>query len=75
MSTIDANLSCQFVTGHIEINRLGYDGMRITGPDICEPPSDRDAALATLHLASVMKGLTRSRKPSAACRPWRRHRR
>ena len=32
----------------IEINRLGYGAMRITGPGIWGAPSDRNAALATL---------------------------
>lgn len=49
MSTIDASLSGQFKIGDIEINRLGYGAMRITGPGIWGPPSDRDAALATLR--------------------------
>ncbi|MGN6772688.1 MAG: aldo/keto reductase [Rhizobiaceae bacterium] len=49
MNTIDANLSGQFMIGDIEINRLGYGAMRITGPGIWGPPSDRSAALATLR--------------------------
>jgi pyridoxine 4-dehydrogenase len=49
MSTINASLSGQFRIGDIEINRLGYGAMRITGPGIWGPPSDRDAALATLR--------------------------
>jgi pyridoxine 4-dehydrogenase len=49
MSTIDASLSGQFAIGDISINRLGYGAMRITGPGIWGPPSDRAAALATLR--------------------------
>ena len=49
MSTIDANLSGKFKIGDIEINRLGYGAMRITGPGIWGPPADRSVALATLR--------------------------
>ena len=49
MSKIDARLSGQFHIGDITINRLGYGAMRLTGPGIWGPPSDRSAALATLH--------------------------
>ena len=49
MSKIDARLSGQFQVGDITINRLGYGAMRLTGPGIWGPPSDRNAAMATLH--------------------------
>jgi pyridoxine 4-dehydrogenase len=49
MSKIDAGLSGQFQVGDATINRLGYGAMRLTGPGIWGPPSDRNAALATLH--------------------------
>ena len=49
MSKIDAGLSGQFQVGDVTINRLGYGAMRLTGPGIWGPPSDRNAALATLH--------------------------
>jgi len=49
MSSIDARASGQFSIGEITINRLGYGAMRITGPGIWGPPSDRAAALATLR--------------------------
>jgi len=49
MSSIDASASGQFRIGDITINRLGYGAMRITGPGIWGPPSDRNAALATLR--------------------------
>jgi aryl-alcohol dehydrogenase-like predicted oxidoreductase len=44
-----ADASGQFRIGDITINRLGYGAMRITGPGIWGPPSDRNAALATLR--------------------------
>ncbi|HEY0199882.1 MAG TPA: aldo/keto reductase [Rhodanobacter sp.] len=49
MSTINASASGQFKIGNQSINRLGYGAMRITGPGIWGPPSDRDAALSTLR--------------------------
>jgi pyridoxine 4-dehydrogenase len=45
----DARLSGRFPIGDITINRLGYGAMRLTGPGIWGPPSDRSAALATLR--------------------------
>jgi aryl-alcohol dehydrogenase-like predicted oxidoreductase len=45
----DASAAGQFRIGGTTINRLGYGAMRITGPGIWGPPSDRDAALATLR--------------------------
>lgn len=49
MSTTDASAAGQFRIGDFTINRLGYGAMRITGPGVWGPPSDRDAALATLR--------------------------
>jgi aryl-alcohol dehydrogenase-like predicted oxidoreductase len=49
MSSISASASGQFRIGDITINRLGYGAMRITGPGVWGPPSDRSAALATLR--------------------------
>jgi aryl-alcohol dehydrogenase-like predicted oxidoreductase len=49
MSKKDARLSGRFQIGDITINRLGYGAMRLTGPGIWGPPSDRSAALATLR--------------------------
>src|SRR5262245_40054053 len=49
MTVIDARASGQFTIGNTTINRLGYGAMRLTGPGIWGPPSDRDAALATLR--------------------------
>jgi aryl-alcohol dehydrogenase-like predicted oxidoreductase len=37
------------IGGSIEINRLGYGAMRITGPGIWGEPQDHDAAIATLR--------------------------
>jgi pyridoxine 4-dehydrogenase len=49
MSSIDASAAGQFRIGDITVNRLGYGAMRITGRGIWGAPSDRHAALATLH--------------------------
>jgi pyridoxine 4-dehydrogenase len=49
MSSINANASGEFRVGDVTINRLGYGAMRITGPGVWGPPSDRSAALATLR--------------------------
>ena len=49
MKSIGASASGQFRIGDITINRLGYGAMRITGPGVWGPPSDRIAALATLR--------------------------
>jgi len=37
------------IGGELEIHRLGYGAMRITGQGIFGPPADRDGALATLR--------------------------
>src|SRR6516162_1854468 len=37
--------------GDIEVNRLGFGAMRITGDGIWGPPSDHDAAIAVLRRA------------------------
>jgi len=49
ISPINASASGQFTIGDITINRLGYGAMRITGRGVWGPPSDRNAALATLR--------------------------
>jgi pyridoxine 4-dehydrogenase len=49
MTSKGATASGQFRIGDITINRLGFGAMRITGPGVWGPPSDRDAALATLR--------------------------
>ncbi|MBE7620572.1 aldo/keto reductase [Gluconacetobacter entanii] len=38
------------IGGELEVARLGFGAMRITGPGIWGEPADRDAALATLRL-------------------------
>src|SRR5471032_2930585 len=37
------------IGGELEINRLGYGAMRITGKGVWGPPADREGALATLR--------------------------
>jgi pyridoxine 4-dehydrogenase len=49
LSAIDARASGQFRIGDINIHRLGYGAMRLTGAGIWGPPADRRAALATLR--------------------------
>lgn len=49
MTAINASAAGQFRLGDIEINRLGYGAMRITGAGVWGPPPDRQAALATLR--------------------------
>jgi len=36
------------IGGDVEVNRLGFGAMRITGPGIWGPPEDRDEAIRTL---------------------------
>ena len=40
------------VGGDIEVRRLGFGAMRITGPGFWGPPRDRDAARALLRRAA-----------------------
>jgi aryl-alcohol dehydrogenase-like predicted oxidoreductase len=50
MTTIDAALSGTFaIGGDLEVNRLGFGAMRITGKGIWGPPEDPDEARATLR--------------------------
>lgn len=50
MSLPNAAASGTFrIGGEIEIHRLGYGAMRITGPGIWGPPTNRDEALRTLR--------------------------
>jgi pyridoxine 4-dehydrogenase len=50
MSTANAVKSGAFkIGGEIEINRLGFGAMRITGPGIWGEPADRAEALKTLR--------------------------
>ena len=52
MTTLDTALAArsgQFkIGGAIEVNRLGFGAMRVTGKGIWGPPADRNEALATL---------------------------
>ena len=46
---LDATKSGSFkIGGVIDVNRLGFGAMRITGPGIFGPPDDRDEAVRTL---------------------------
>ncbi|WP_413735891.1 aldo/keto reductase [Sodalis sp. RH21] len=49
MSTLNASAAGQFTLGDIQINRLGFGAMRITGQGIWGEPADRDGALTTLR--------------------------
>lgn len=46
-----AERSGRFRFGPREVNRLGFGGMKLTGPRLAGPPADRDAALAVLRRA------------------------
>ncbi len=49
MTKLDARKSGSFkVGGEIEIHRLGFGAMRITGPGIWGPPADKPEAIRTL---------------------------
>ena len=50
MTTLDAALSGTFsIGGDLEVNRLGFGAMRITGKGIWGPPEDPEEAKATLR--------------------------
>src|SRR4051794_29939671 len=49
--TITAETSARFRLGDRAVNRLGFGGMKLTGPRLTGPPADRDAALAVLRRA------------------------
>jgi pyridoxine 4-dehydrogenase len=46
-----AQASGRFTYGPREVNRMGFGGMKLTGPRLSGPPADRDAALAVLRRA------------------------
>ena len=49
MLKLDASKSGSFrIGGEIEVNRLGFGAMRVTGPGIWGPPADRAEAIQTL---------------------------
>ena len=39
------------IAGELEVNRLGFGAMRLTGPGITGPPEDREGAIAVLRRA------------------------
>jgi aryl-alcohol dehydrogenase-like predicted oxidoreductase len=50
--TVDAAVSGTFtIGGDLEVNRLGYGAMRITGDGVWGPPPDHDGAIAVLKRA------------------------
>lgn len=50
MLTPDATLSGTFsIGGELSVHRLGFGAMRITGPGIWGPPTDREEAIRTLR--------------------------
>jgi len=50
MSKLDASQSGSFkIGGDIEIHRLGFGAMRLTGPGVWGPPEDRKEAVRTLR--------------------------
>src|ERR1700726_3689040 len=44
-------LNARFQLGEALVNRLGYGAMRLTGPGVFRPPSNRAAAVALLRAA------------------------
>src|ERR1700719_2036043 len=44
-------LNARFQLGEVLVNRLGYGAMRLTGPGVFGPPSNRAAAVALLRAA------------------------
>jgi pyridoxine 4-dehydrogenase len=49
--TTTAAGSGQVTLGDRTVHRMGYGGMKLTGPRVTGPPADREAALAVLHRA------------------------
>lgn len=50
--SVNAAASGTFLLGgDLQVNRLGYGAMQITGPGIWGPPANRDEALAVLRRA------------------------
>lgn len=49
MKQLNAQASGRFTVGDININRLGFGAMRVTGDGIWGPPRDREEALRTLR--------------------------
>ena len=40
-----------YVLGDLQVNRMGYGAMRLSGPGIYGPPANRDEAIAVLREA------------------------
>ncbi len=53
MSAVDA-AGTLTIGGDVEVHRLGFGAMRITGPGVWGPPPDRDAALDVLRRAVAL---------------------
>jgi aryl-alcohol dehydrogenase-like predicted oxidoreductase len=51
LQSISASTAGTIQIGDLTVNRMGYGAMRITGKGVWGPPTDRDAALATLRRA------------------------
>ena len=49
--TTTATGSGRVSLGDRTVHRMGYGGMKLTGPRVTGPPADRDAALAVLSRA------------------------
>jgi pyridoxine 4-dehydrogenase len=49
--TTTATGSGRVSIGDRTVHRMGYGGMKLTGPRVTGPPADREAALAVLHRA------------------------
>ena len=49
MSTTTATTDTFSIGGDLEVHRLGYGAMRITGDGIWGPPPDHEAAIAVLR--------------------------
>lgn len=54
------------VGGDIEVRRLGFGAMRITGPSIWGPPRDRAAARALLRRPSIWASSSSTRQTPTA---------
>ncbi len=49
--TVTSEQAARYRLGDREVNRLGFGGMKLTGPRLSGPPADREAALAVLRRA------------------------
>jgi aryl-alcohol dehydrogenase-like predicted oxidoreductase len=51
VKTLPATAAGKVNLGDLTVNRLGYGAMRVTGKGVWGPPTDREAAIATLRRA------------------------